>query len=581
MRKRTSAVAGALLLIAAITGVAARVAPRQSVAPADLVITNGRVVTVDDATPEAQAVAVTGDRITALGSAADIKGYVGPNTKVVDVKGQLVMPGFTEGHGHFTGVGESQLQLNLMKVTSWDEIVAMVAEAAKTAKPGQWIRGRGWHQEKWTSRPNPNVEGFPTHASLDRVSPDNPVVLTHASGHASFANAKAMELSGVTRATPNPEGGEILKDANGEPVGLFRETAQRLVRAGTGEPRPTAEEAAARARRVLELADREAIGKGITSFQDAGSSFATIDLMKKMIDEGKMNVRLWVMVREGNQAEAPRLAQYRTIDYGQGHLTVRAIKRAIDGALGPRGAWLLAPYSDKPESTGLNTTPVDEIRETAKLAMANGYQLCVHAIGDRANRETLDIFEEAFKANPDKKSLRWRVEHAQHLSAADIPRFGKLGVIASMQGVHCTSDAPYVLARLGRQRAEEGAYVWQKLMKSGAIVSNGTDAPVEDVDPIANYYSTVSRKLKDGTVFFPDQRMSRMEALKSYTINAAYAGFEETTRGSLKPGKYADIVVLSKDILKVPEDEIPTAKVVYTIVGGKVRYQSDVPAGSR
>jgi predicted amidohydrolase YtcJ len=581
MRKRTSAVAGALLLIAAITGVAARVAPRQSVAPADLVITNGRVVTVDDATPEAQAVAVTGDRITALGSAADIKGYVGPNTKVVDVKGQLVMPGFTEGHGHFTGVGESQLQLNLMKVTSWDEIVAMVAEAAKTAKPGQWIRGRGWHQEKWTSRPNPNVEGFPTHASLDRVSPDNPVVLTHASGHASFANAKAMELSGVTRATPNPEGGEILKDANGEPVGLFRETAQRLVRAGTGEPRPTAEEAAARARRVLELADREVIGKGITSFQDAGSSFATIDLMKKMIDEGKMNVRLWVMVREGNQAEAPRLAQYRTIDYGQGHLTVRAIKRAIDGALGPRGAWLLAPYSDKPESTGLNTTPVDEIRETAKLAMANGYQLCVHAIGDRANRETLDIFEEAFKANPDKKSLRWRVEHAQHLSAADIPRFGKLGVIASMQGVHCTSDAPYVLARLGRQRAEEGAYVWQKLMKSGAIVSNGTDAPVEDVDPIANYYSTVSRKLKDGTVFFPDQRMSRMEALKSYTINAAYAGFEETTRGSLKPGKYADIVVLSKDILKVPEDEIPTAKVVYTIVGGKVRYQSDVPAGSR
>jgi predicted amidohydrolase YtcJ len=303
--------------------------------------------------------------------------------------------------------------------------------------------------------------------------------------------------------------------------------------------------------------------------------------MKKMIDEGKMNVRLWVMVREGNQAEAPRLAQYRTIDYGQGHLTVRAIKRAIDGALGPRGAWLLAPYSDKPESPGLNTTAVDEIRETAKLAMANGYQLCVHAIGDRANRETLNIFEEAFNANPDKKNLRWRVEHAQHLSAADIPRFGKLGVIASMQGVHCTSDAPYVLARLGRARAEEGAYVWQKLMKSGAMVSNGTDAPVEDVDPIANYYSTVSRKLKDGTVFFPDQRMSRMEALKSYTINAAYAGFEETTRGSLKAGKYADMVVLSKDILKVPEDEIPTAKVVYTIVGGKVRYQSDAPAGSR
>ena len=545
----------------------------QEATPADLVLTNGRVVTVDEATPEAQAIAVTGDRITALGSSADIKRYVGPGTKVIDVKGQFVMPGFTEGHGHFTGVGESQLQLNLMKVQTWDEIVAMVEQAAKTAKPGQWIRGRGWHQEKWTKKPDPNVEGFPTHASLDRVSPNNPVVLTHASGHASFANAKAMEISGVTRSSPNPDGGEILKDASGDPVGLFRETAQRLIRAGTGEPRPTAEEAAARARKVLELADKEVLSKGITSFQDAGSSFATIDLMKTMIDEGKLGVRMWVMVREGNAAEAPRLAKYRMIDYANGHLTVRAIKRAIDGALGPRGAWLLEPYSDKPDSTGLNTTPVAEIQETAKLAMQNGYQLCVHAIGDRANRETLNIFEAAFKANPDKKDLRWRVEHAQHLSAADIPRFGKLSVIASMQGVHCTSDAPYVLARLGPKRAEEGAYVWQKLMKTGAVVSNGTDAPVEDVDPIAGYYSTVSRKLKDGSVFYPDQRMTRMEALKSYTLNGAYAGFQEGSQGSLKVGKYADIVVLSKDITKVPEDQIPSATVSYTIVSGKILYE--------
>ena len=336
---------------------------------------------------------------------------------------------------------------------------------------------------------------------------------------------------------------------------------------------------------MLELADKEVLSKGITSFQDAGSSFATIDLMKKMIDDGKLGVRLWVMVREGNEAEAPRLAQYRTIDYARGHLTVRAIKRAIDGALGPRGAWLLEPYADKPDSSGLNTTPVADIRETAKLAMQNGYQLCVHAIGDRANRETLNIFEEAFKANPDKKDLRWRVEHAQHLSLTDIPRFGKLGVIASMQGIHCTSDAPYVLARLGAKRAEEGAYVWQKLMKSGAVVSNGTDAPVEDVDPIASYYATVSRKLKDGSVFYPDQRMSRMEALKSYTLNGAYAAFEEASQGSLKVGKYADIVVLSKDITKVPEDQIPSATVSYTIVGGKVMYEksadnADVRSGS-
>jgi predicted amidohydrolase YtcJ len=512
---------------------------------------------------------VSGDRIVALGSSAEMRRYVGPSTKVLDLNGQLVIPGFVEGHGHFTGVGEAQLNLNLMNVRSWDEIVAMVAEAAKTAKPGQWIRGRGWHQEKWTSPPTPNVEGFPTHASLDRVSPDNPVVLTHASGHATFVNGKAMEVSGLTRKTPNPDGGEVLKDASGEPTGLLREKASALIR----EPPASPEAQLARDRKVLELADREALSKGVTSFQDAGSSFGTIDLMRKMVDEGAIGVRLWVMVREGNESEAPKLAKYRMVDYGSGHLTVRAIKRQIDGALGSRGAWLLEPYSDKPDSTGLNTTSLDSLRETARLAIANGYQLCIHAIGDRANRETLNIFEEAFKANPDRKDLRWRVEHAQHLSAADIPRFGRLGVIASMQGVHCTSDAPYVPARLGDNRAEEGAYVWQKLMKSGAIVSNGTDAPVEDVSPIAGYYATVSRKSKDGKVFYPDQRMSRAEALKSYTWNAAYAAFEEGTRGSLKPGKYADLVVLSKDILRIPEDEIPTAQVVYTIVGGKIRYQ--------
>jgi len=533
--------------------------------PADLVVTNGKVITVDEPLAEAQAVAVRGDRIVALGSAADVRRYVGPGTQVIDVQGQLVIPGFIEGHGHFTGVGDAQLNLKLMPTTSWDQIVAMVADAAKAAKPGEWIIGRGWHQEKWTSRPNPNVEGFPTHASLDAVSPNNPVLLTHASGHASFVNAKAMEVSDINRSTSNPPGGEILKDAAGNPTGLLRETASGLVHSGRGDP--------GRARKALQLASEEALSKGVTSFQDAGSSFATIDLMKQMIDQGQIGVRLWVMVREGNEREAPLLAKYRTIDYGKGHLTVRAIKRQIDGALGSRGAWLLEPYSDKPDSTGLNTASIADITETARLAMANDYQLCVHAIGDRANRETLNIFEEAFKANPAKRDLRWRIEHAQHLSAQDIPRFGQLGVIASMQGIHCTSDAPYVIERLGAKRAEEGAYVWQKLMKSGAVVSNGTDAPVEDVDPIANYYATVSRKTKAGKVFYPDQRMSRMEALTSYTYNAAYAAFEETSRGSLKVGKLADMTVLSKDITTIPEDEIPSAHVSYTIVGGKVVYK--------
>jgi len=568
----------ALLLLVLILGtltIHARAQRGTAVAPpADLVLTNGRIVTVDDRRPEAEAIAISKDRIQALGTADEIKSMIGPNTQVIDLQGKLAIPGFIESHGHFSGVGGSQLELNLMNVQSWDEIVKMVADAVTRAKPGQWIYGRGWHQEKWTSRPAPNVEGFPTHASLDKVSPDNPVALVHASGHAAFVNGKAMELSGIRRPTESPAGGEILRDQNNDATGLLRETAQRLIKRGAGEPTPTDAEREARARQELELAAKESLSKGITTFEDAGSPLATIDLMKKMVDEGKLGIRLWVMVRQDNAAIADKLAQYRMIDYGDGHLTVRAIKKAIDGALGPRGAWLLAPYSDKPESKGLQTTKTPDIEETARLAMANGYQLAVHAIGDAANRETLDIFERAFKANPGKKDLRWRVEHAQHLSAADIPRFGKMGVIASMQGIHCTSDAPYVIERLGRARAQEGAYVWQKLMKSGAVVANGTDAPVEDVDPIASYYATVSRKLKDGTVFYPDQRMSRMEALKSYTINGAYAGFEEENRGSLEPGKYADITVLSKDILKVPENEIPTAKVVHTIVGGKVLYSS-------
>jgi predicted amidohydrolase YtcJ len=545
--------------------------------PADLVLTNGRVVTVDDARPETQAIAVTGERVEALGSSDDIKRLIGPNTKVIDLHGQLAIPGFIESHAHFTGVGGAQLELNLMNVDSWDKIVAMVAEAASHAKPGQWIYGRGWHQEKWTSRPEPNVEGFPTHASLDAVSPNNPVLLVHASGHAAFANAKAMELSGIKRSTESPTGGEILRDASGDATGLMRERAQGLIKRGAGEPTPTPEETAARDRHVLELAAQESLSKGITTFEDAGSPPETIDLMKRMVDEQKLGVRLWVMMRGPNAVIGPKLAQYKMIDYADGHLTVRAIKRYMDGALGSRGAWLLQPYADKPDSTGLETDPIDGpggIQETARLAMANGFQLCVHAIGDRANREVLDIFERAFKANPGKTDLRWRVEHAQHLSAQDIPRFGRMGVIASMQGIHCTSDAPYVLERLGPERAKEGAYVWQKLMKSGAVIANGTDAPVEDVDPIPNYYASVSRKTKNGTVFFPDQRMSRIEALKTMTINGAYAAFEEGNRGSLKPGKYADITVLSKDILTIPEDDIPTAKVAYTIVGGRVLYSA-------
>jgi predicted amidohydrolase YtcJ len=451
----------------------------------------------------------------------------------------------------------------------------MVADAASRAQPGEWILGRGWHQEKWSRPPAPSVEGFPVHDALSKVSPNNPVWLTHASGHASFANARAMALANVTRTTRNPEGGEILRDARGNPTGLFRETASGLIGAARQKDRANmnAQAVEAETRKFIDLANREAVSKGITSWQDAGSPFRTIDVFKKVAAEGQMTVRLWSMVRDTNEEMAAKLAEYRVIDgYGR-HLTIRAIKHQIDGALGSRGAWLLEPYNDLPGSTGLNTTPLETIRETARLALEHDYQLCVHAIGDRANRETLDIFEQAMRSRPDKQNVRWRIEHAQHLNSADIPRFSRLGVIASMQGIHATSDAPFVLARLGPERAEEGAYVWQKLMKSGVVVSNGTDAPVEDANPIPNFYASVTRKTKDGSVFYGDQKMSRVEALKSYTLSAAYAAFEEGQKGSLGPGKLADIVILSKDIMTVPDDQIADTQVVRTIIGGKTVFE--------
>ncbi len=369
----------------------------------------------------------------------------------------------------------------------------------------------------------------------------------------------------------------ILRDAEGHPSGVFRETASGLVSRArrTSSVRSSPESLDKRLRRSLQLADAECIAKGVTSFQDAGTSFRTIDAMKAMAKAGQLKTRIYTMIRASNRQLASRLAGYRMIGVGDNHLTVRAIKVSIDGALGSRGAWLLEPYSDAPESRGLETVSVASATETARLCMEHDFQFCIHAIGDRANREVLDIFEKAFTANPTKKDLRWRVEHAQHLHPDDIPRFGKLGVVASMQGVHCTSDAPWVTPRLGAERAEHGAYVWQSLMKSGALVTNGTDAPVEDVDPLISYYASVTRRTKDGTQFYPEQCMSRMEALESYTINAARAAFEEDIKGTLTPGKLADIVILSKDITTVDEAEILETEVLQTIIGGEVVYDRD------
>ncbi len=536
---------------------------------ADLVLRGGKVVTVDAGIPDGEAVAVLDGKILAVGSDDEIGAYVGSGTRVIELNGQLAIPGFIDSHVHFSGIGTAQLQLKLMEVANWDEVVEMVAEAVAGAEPGQLISGRGWHQEKWDRTPEPNVDGLPFHQSLDAVSPNNPVLLTHASGHATYANGKAMELSGIDANTPDPPGGEIVRDEDGNPIGVFRERAGRLLseaRTGARDPDP---------REVMLLADREVLSKGITTVHDAGVGFGTIDLYKEMIAEGSLGVRMNAMIRTGNEELRERFPTYKTDDYADHHLRVSTIKISIDGALGPHGAWLLEPYEDLPSSSGLNTAPVPEVEEAARIAAELGLQLAVHAIGDRANQESLNIFQKTFEAYPGNDDRRWRIEHSQHLHPNDIPRFGAMGVIPSMQGIHCTSDAPYVLERLGEQRAEEGAYVWQKLMAAGATIPNGTDAPVEDVDPIASYYATVSRVLRDGSVFFADQRMNRMQALESYTINGAYASFEEDIKGTLTPGKLADITVLSKDILTIPENEIPTTEVVYTIVGGEVKYAKE------
>lgn len=544
----------------------------QSVQQADLVLHNGTIYTMNEALPQAEAVATRDGKIVFVGSNADVQAWIGDATEVIDLQGKTTTPGFIESHGHLMGIGYAAMRLDLMDAKNYNDVIARVAEAVKKAAPGEWILGRGWHQSKWVPQPDQIVRGFQTHQALSKVSPENPVYLTHASGHAGFANAKAMEIAGVTKETSFSDGGEIIKDSQGNPTGIFVERAQGLVRRSIPSSGPDSD------KKALELAIAECLSKGLTSFQDAGSGRGSIDLYKEFLKEGKLNMRLWVMVGgRDNKMLDELFAAEPELGLGDNFLTIRGIKLGIDGALGPRGAWLLEPYSDDPGNSGHETMPAEQVYEISKRALEHGYQVCVHAIGDRANKEVLDAFERAFKENPEAaKDARFRMEHAQILDEKDIPRFVELGVIASMQGIHCTSDRPWAGDRLGQQRITEGAYVWQKLLQSGAVIINGTDAPVEDVDPIASFYASVTRQGPDGNPpggFDPDQKMTREQALRSYTLDAAYGGFEEKIKGSLEVGKLADFTVFSQDIMTVPDNELLSTKVEYTIIGGKVAYR--------
>ena len=556
---------------------------------ADLVLLGGEIATVDADIGNVEAMAVTGYEVAAVGTDEDMSALIGPDTQVIELDGRFVMPGFIEGHGHFFGLGESLRILDLMDVRDWDEVVREVAAAADKAKPGEWITGRGWHQDKWDSVPDDAVEGVPVNDSLSAVSPDNPVRLTHASGHAYFANDAALAAAGIDKDTPDPRGGTIVRDADGEATGMLRETARNLVDAAerryVESLSPSAREAQDRER--IRLAGEHALMFGVTSFQDAGARtrdfLSDIEFLKKLEAEGELPVRLYMMQR-GVPTETldEALPVLKMLPEGNDFLTVRGIKKQVDGALGAHGAWLLDPYHDLPDTDGLVLETVDDIEATAELAVKHGYQLNTHAIGDRAVREILDLYERVWqRLEVDGSTLRWRIEHAQHIQPEDVPRFGELGVIASIQAVHGTSDGPWIPTRLGEERAEVTSQPWRELFETGAVVTNGTDVPVERIDPIASYYSSVSRMMVNGERFYPERVMTRDEALETYTINNAYAAFEENIKGSLTPGKYADFVVLSQNLLTVDEERLPETTVDMTFVGGELRYRRESSLAAR
>ncbi len=538
--------------------------------PSDLVIRGAQVLQCNTDMDLSSAVAVRDGHIVYVGETGQLDGWIGESTVVVDAEGNTLIPGLIDSHLHFAGLGHALQILDLNEAPSWAAIVEQVTRAARVLPPGTWIEGRGWHQSKFVTPADQQVDGYPHHRQLSAAVPDHPVLLTHASGHAVFANQAAMQRAGVKAETSDPLGGEILKDDQGMPLGVFRENAARMItRAMARDTRPrNQEDQLDRLRKEVQLAGQACLRYGITSVHDAGSSFATVDQLAQLAAEGQLPVRLYVMVREGPAALRARLPQARLAGVGDGFLTVRSVKVSIDGALGPHGAWLLRPYADLPQSSGLNTIPIDDLVEIAHLCRQHQWQLCVHAIGDRANREVLDAFESGL-GDQVQSDHRWRIEHAQHLSVEDIPRFGRLGVIPAMQANHCTSDAIFVPRRLGERRSAEGAYVWRSLIDSGAIIPNGTDAPVESVDPRVSLFAAVTRQLGNGQQFYPEQCMTRREALLSYTLWPAQASFQESEVGSLEVGKRADFAMWDTNLLNCAPEEILDANVLRIWLGGQ------------
>ncbi|MEP3210346.1 MAG: amidohydrolase [Maribacter sp.] len=546
---------------------------------ATLLIYGGPIYTVDSTQTMVEAVATKDSKILFAGSLVEAEAFKTEQTEVIDLKGKTMTPGLIEGHGHFMGLGYNELNLDLINTTSYEEIVAMVAEAVKAAKPGEWITGRGWHQSKWDKLPDDAINGFQTHYKLSQVSPDNPVYLSHASGHAGFANAKAMEIAGLQVLAKDGidileiEGGEVMRDKLGQPTGIFNERAQSLIRKHIPVNTPEKD------KKAFELAVEACHRYGITGFHDAGIGKETIALYEQMKVDNKLKVRLYTMLTGWDPELIEEWYKKGPLVDPDNLLTIRSIKLNCDGALGSRGAWLLESYTDRPGHFGHETLPMEVVKETALNGLRNGFQVCAHAIGDRANREILDRYEAAFTELPDlKNDHRFRIEHAQHLHPDDIPRFAGLGVIPAMQAVHLSSDRPWAIDRLGEKRIKEGAYMWQDLLKSGIPIVNGTDVPVEPLNPIASFYGSVSRKTLKGMPeggYEPEQKMTREQALKSYTLDAAYGAFEEKIKGSITAGKLADFTIYNQDIMKVAEDKLLETEIDMTIFDGQIVYKKE------
>jgi len=536
--------------------------------PADTVFINGNIYTVNERQPRAEAIAVKAGRIVFVGSNADAKTFQEPSTRVVNLAGKTVVPGLTDSHCHIFGIGAREMNLNLEGSDTLESFLARVQERTAKTEPGKWVTGRGWIETFWTP------PQFPTRADLDKIAPDHPVYLTRADGHAAIANSAALKLAGIDQNTPNPFGGEILKDKQtGEPTGILLDNAGDLVEKHIPQPTDTEREQA------ILLGVKREIELGWCQIQNAGSQKADVDLMRRLYADGKIKLRIYNAVY-GPGADAQwLLKEGPTLNGYDFRFTQRTIKVVFDGALGSRGAALLKPYSDAPETSGFFTAKESDLRPLLEEALRRGIQIQTHAIGDRANRTILDLYQHAFKTvSPEQRKVReprWRVEHAQIVDRKDIPRFAKLKVIPSVQPSHAISDLFFAPARLQKERLA-GAYAWRSLIKSGAIIAGGSDAPVERGEPMIEFYAAVARRSVkgfSGDGWHPEQAVSREQALKMFTAWPAYAAFEEKDKGSIEVGKLADLTVLSKDIMKIPPPEIPKTTCAMTVIGGEIVFE--------